>query len=99
MSWEQVRRIEGVADAGRVARDQFKGPTALFDRLDRNRDGFVSKADFTAVASTMAATAATMPTGLLYFASYRKRDNPAPIANPHLVGDVVHDLLERCGET
>jgi dienelactone hydrolase len=86
MSWEQVRRIEGVADDGCVARNQFKGPAALFDRLDRNRDGFVSKADFTAVAATMAATAATVPTGLLYFASYRERDNPAPIANPHLVG-------------
>ncbi|MFM9167812.1 MAG: beta-galactosidase, partial [Verrucomicrobiota bacterium] len=24
--------------------------------------------------------------GLLYFASYRERDNPAPIGNPHLVG-------------
>ncbi len=46
MRWEQVRRIEGVADDGRVPKDQFKGPPALFDRLDRNRDGFVSKADF-----------------------------------------------------
>jgi dienelactone hydrolase len=26
------------------------------------------------------------PTGLLYFASYPQRDNPAPAANPHLVG-------------
>jgi len=57
MSWAQVRRIEGVDDDGRVARNQFKGTAALFDRLDRNRDGFVSKADFTAVDSTMAATA------------------------------------------
>jgi acetyl esterase/lipase len=46
MSWEQVRRIEGVEDDGRVARNQFKGPAVLFDRLDRNRDGFVSKEDF-----------------------------------------------------
>jgi len=59
MSWEQVRRIEGVEDDGRVARNLFKGPAALFDRLDRNRDGVVSKADFTAVASTSAAAAAT----------------------------------------
>lgn len=56
MKWAHVRRIEGVEDHGRVARNQFKGPAALFDRLDRNRDGFVSKADFTAVDSTMAAT-------------------------------------------
>jgi len=26
------------------------------------------------------------PGGLLYFASYRQRDNPAPVRNPHLVG-------------
>ncbi|MBI5774426.1 MAG: beta-galactosidase, partial [Verrucomicrobia bacterium] len=29
---------------------------------------------------------AAAPTGLLYFASYPQRDNPAPAANPHLVG-------------
>lgn len=46
MTWEQVRRIEGVEDDGRVARHQFKGPAAMFERLDRNGDGFVSKADF-----------------------------------------------------
>jgi acetyl esterase/lipase len=46
MTWEQVRRIEGVEDDGRVARRDFKGPAALFARLDRNGDGFVSKADF-----------------------------------------------------
>lgn len=46
MSWEQVRRIEGVADDGRVPRDKFKGPPAMFDRLDRNRDGALSKEDF-----------------------------------------------------
>ena len=53
-----------------------KAPPALFDRLDRNHDGFLSKADFTAVASTMAATAATAPTGRLYFASYGERRKP-----------------------
>lgn len=30
--------------------------------------------------------AAAQPTGLLYFASYPQRDNPAPAKNPHLVG-------------
>jgi acetyl esterase/lipase len=45
-SWEQVRRIEGVADDGRVPREKFKGPPALFDRLDRNRDGALTKEDF-----------------------------------------------------
>jgi acetyl esterase/lipase len=46
MTWEQVRSREGVADDGRVPRSQFKGPPALFDRLDRNRDGALTKADF-----------------------------------------------------
>jgi dienelactone hydrolase len=32
------------------------------------------------------AAGAAAPTGLLYFASYQQRDNPAPAANPHLVG-------------
>lgn len=58
MSWEQVRRIERVEDDGRVDRNQFKGPAAMFDRLDRNRDGFVSKQDFNAVAPMVADTAA-----------------------------------------
>lgn len=46
MTWEKIRRIEGVEDDGRVPRDQFKGPAAMFGRLDRNEDGFISKADF-----------------------------------------------------
>jgi hypothetical protein len=29
------------------------------------------------------------PTGLLYFASYPHRDNPAPAANPHLLGALL----------
>lgn len=33
-----------------------------------------------------AETAPMPPIGLLYFASYQQRDNPAPAANPHLVG-------------
>ncbi|NJM54906.1 MAG: hypothetical protein HC841_02350, partial [Verrucomicrobiae bacterium] len=38
------------------------------------------------VSSVLAAPAANPPTGLLYFASYPQRDNPAPAANPHLLG-------------
>ena len=46
MSWEKLRRIEGVEDDGRIQRSQFKGPAGLFERLDRNADGFLSKSDF-----------------------------------------------------
>lgn len=45
-SWDQVRAREGVADDGRVTRERFKGPAPLFDRLDRNRDGVLTKEDF-----------------------------------------------------
>jgi len=54
------------------------------------------------VTSTIPATAATPPTGLLYFASYRERDNPAPVANPHLVGALFtiywSDIEKREGD-
>ena len=46
MSWEKLRRIEGVEDEDRVPRALFKGPAAMFERLDRNGDGFLSKTDF-----------------------------------------------------
>lgn len=46
LTWEQVSRREGVAADGRVTREQFKGPPALFDRLDRNHDGVLTKDDF-----------------------------------------------------
>lgn len=45
-TWEQVRTREGVAEDGRVPRDKFKGPPPLFDRLDRNRDGVLTRQDF-----------------------------------------------------
>jgi acetyl esterase/lipase len=48
MTWEQVSKREGVAADGRVTRQQFKGPVPLFDRLDRNHDGVLTKADFDA---------------------------------------------------
>jgi acetyl esterase/lipase len=102
MGWEQVRRIERVEDDARVSRNQFRGPASMFDRLDRNRDGFVSKEDFSADGSTTAATDAAVPTGLLYFASYRERDNPAAVTNPHLVGALFtlywSDIEKREGE-
>ncbi len=34
----------------------------------------------------VALAGAAQPSGLLYFASYQQRDNPAPATNPHLVG-------------
>jgi acetyl esterase/lipase len=46
ISWEQVRAREGVAEDGRVTRDKFKGPPPLFDRLDRNHDGVLTREDF-----------------------------------------------------
>lgn len=39
-----------------------------------------------APGSTPAPKSSALSTGLLYFASYEQRDNPAPAANPHLLG-------------
>ena len=50
LTWEQVSRREGVAADGRVTREQFKGPPPLFDRLDRNHDGVLTKDDFDTAA-------------------------------------------------
>ena len=46
LTWAQVSAREDVAADGRVPRDKFRGPPPLFDRLDRNHDGFLSKEDF-----------------------------------------------------
>ncbi len=44
--WEVVRRREDVNADGQVTRHEFRGPPPLFDRLDHNRDGVLTKADF-----------------------------------------------------
>jgi acetyl esterase/lipase len=46
ISWETVRQREAVADDGRVTKADFKGPPSMFERLDRNQDGVISKDDF-----------------------------------------------------
>lgn len=58
MTWEQIRRIEGVDDDGKVTKEKFKGPAPLFERLDRNGDGVLSKADFENTAAPSGATKA-----------------------------------------
>jgi hypothetical protein len=45
-SFEQIRAREDANGDGRVGRTEFKGPQPLFDRLDRNRDGALTKEDF-----------------------------------------------------
>ncbi|HSH95960.1 MAG TPA: prolyl oligopeptidase family serine peptidase, partial [Roseimicrobium sp.] len=47
LTWDQVAAREGVdKDGGSVPRAKFKGPPAIFDRLDRNKDGVLTKDDF-----------------------------------------------------
>ncbi len=43
--WEWLTKRHGVAPDGDVDRDKFQGSTALFDRLDRNRDGKITADD------------------------------------------------------
>jgi acetyl esterase/lipase len=78
---------------GRLSREEFPGPPALFERMDANRDGYITRDEHergfpVRPPENPKATpqGAALPTGLLYFASYPQRDNPAPVANPNLVG-------------
>jgi acetyl esterase/lipase len=41
--WEAVTRRNDKNGDGKVAKDEFSGPAALFQRLDRNGDGFVTR--------------------------------------------------------
>lgn len=42
-TWEMVAGRDDADRDGRLARAEFKGPAQLFDRLDANRDGFLTK--------------------------------------------------------
>lgn len=44
-SWEWLAERCGVEGNQRVARENFRGPAEWFDRLDRNRDGRISRDD------------------------------------------------------
>jgi hypothetical protein len=44
--WQWLAARHGIAPDGSIARKDFRGPTALFDRLDRNRDGVLNAGDF-----------------------------------------------------
>lgn len=44
--WEWIKTYCDKGDAGAIRRQSFHGPEALFDRLDRNRDGSLTKEDF-----------------------------------------------------
>jgi hypothetical protein len=44
--WQWLAARHGVPRNGRIPRKEFKGPAALFDRLDRNHDGVLTAADF-----------------------------------------------------
>ncbi len=48
--WETVAARDDQDKDGRVARPEFRGPPLLFDRLDRNRDGALTKEDFSPTA-------------------------------------------------
>ncbi len=45
-NWRWLAARHGVKPGGSIPRDKFQGPTALFDRLDRNRDGELQAGDF-----------------------------------------------------
>lgn len=45
-TWEMISRREGVPVDGKVTREKWSGRPRLFERLDTNNDGVLSKADF-----------------------------------------------------
>ncbi|MEW6307010.1 MAG: prolyl oligopeptidase family serine peptidase [Verrucomicrobiota bacterium] len=87
---------------GKLSRDEFPAGPQLFERLDANKDGFVTREEHERAFPGRAPapqpqnnrsppaepkrSSALPASGLLYFASYQQRDNPAPASNPHLVG-------------
>ncbi len=46
ITFEQILAREDANGDGKVTRSEFKGPPQLFDRLDRNHDGVLTKEDF-----------------------------------------------------
>ena len=46
ITFEQVLAHDDTNKDGRVTKDEFKGPPQLFQRLDRNGDGVLTKEDF-----------------------------------------------------
>lgn len=45
-TWEQVTARDDANRDGKIARDEFKGPPRLFDRIDRDGDGFLTQQEF-----------------------------------------------------
>jgi thiol-disulfide isomerase/thioredoxin len=45
-SWKWLANQHGIAPDGAIARESFRGPKTLFDRLDRNHDGILRGDDF-----------------------------------------------------
>jgi hypothetical protein len=44
-TWDRLKKLDKDGD-GRITRDEFGGPTELFDVLDRDGDGAITKDDF-----------------------------------------------------
>ncbi len=56
--WNSLRRRFDADGDGRVSADEYRRRPLLFERLDRDRDGFLTDADFRSVSSTPMETAA-----------------------------------------
>ncbi|HYR59196.1 MAG TPA: hypothetical protein VEO95_11220, partial [Chthoniobacteraceae bacterium] len=41
--WEAILARDDKNKDGKISREEFSGPPALFDRLDRNHDGFITR--------------------------------------------------------
>lgn len=61
ITWDEVCRREGIQSDGQISRDKFRGPPAVFARLDRNSDGVLTKVDFESAAGTPASVVTPAP--------------------------------------
>lgn len=60
--WEAIAGRDDKNKDGKVAKEEFSGPAALFSRLDKNGDGVLTKEEHEAVARPSGPPAPTAPT-------------------------------------
>lgn len=44
-SWDRLKAMDANGD-GKVSREEFRGPSRMWDRVDTDKDGFVTEAEF-----------------------------------------------------
>lgn len=77
--WTVVARRDDNDKDGKVTREEFSGPLPLFERLDLNRDGILSPADFEGTVTPRGMPPSKLPDKPAAGASKRHDGGPAPV--------------------